>query len=78
MKLCIGGLVWVSTGPRQGLACNYGVLSVSKLLWECAYVSVQCAYVSVQCAYVSVQCAYASVQCAYASVQCAYVSVQCA
>ncbi len=43
---------------------NYGVLSVSKLLWECAYVSVQCAYASVQCAYASVQCAYASVQCA--------------
>ncbi len=39
----------------------YGVLSVSKLLWECAYVSVRCAYVSVRCAYVSVQCAYVSV-----------------
>ncbi len=56
-----------------GKAGKYGVLSVSKLLWECAYVSVRCAYVSVRCAYVSVQCAYASVRCAYN-----YVSVQCA
>ena len=51
----------------------YGVLSVSKLLWECAYAGVQCAYASVQCAYAGVQCAYAGVQCAYVSVQCAYV-----
>ncbi len=32
------------------MGSGYGVLSVSKLLWECAYVSVHDAYVSVQCA----------------------------